>query len=384
MLPTGTVPPFLFFSCGVPLILKISKGDRQMAAPLKLFRDAGEQLAAIAEAAYFPASIDPRLLEVNASITGAGTAPLSDGGFLIQQDLAQKVFQAIQNEGELVRRCKPFQLRNGAQRLRVPVNIDASRADGSRFGGTSVSRTPEGGTRSTAFRRRLSGLGFETTKLTGTMPVTKELARDAIGLEALIMEGFAKEAAFVLDLEIFSGTGGSCECLGLMNSGALITVAKETNQPASTILHQNVLNMWTRSHIPSRKNSVWLINPDIESQLFTMTMPVSASNLVPMWSPPTEYSPSGYLMGRPILPLEQTEALGTTGDIVLADLSQYGLIQKENSPEFDVSLHVYFMTDEQCFKFTLYVNGQPLWSTPMTPYSGGATRSPFVALATRS
>jgi hypothetical protein len=49
-----------------------------------------------------------------------------------------------------------------------------------------------------------------------------------------------------------------------------------------------------------------------------------------------------------------------------------------------VSVHVRFLYDEQVFKFTYRVDGQPIWSSALTPFKGSNTLSPFVALQTRA
>jgi hypothetical protein len=38
----------------------------------------------------------------------------------------------------------------------------------------------------------------------------------------------------------------------------------------------------------------------------------------------------------------------------------------------------------RAFRFMLRIDGQPTWKKPLTPYQGSVTKSPFVALATRS
>jgi hypothetical protein len=44
---------------------------------------------------------------------------------------------------------------------------------------------------------------------------------------------------------------------------------------------------------------------------------------------------------------------------------------------------VAFLIDEVVFRFTLRVDGKPLWASPITPFNGGSTRSPFVTLGAR-
>jgi len=88
------------------------------------------------------------------------------------------------------------------------------------------------------------------------------------------------------------------------------------------------------------------------------------------------------LKGRPILAIEQASSLGTVGDIVLADLKQYRIVQ--GAPRFAMSADIAFDTDELAFRFALRVDGKPAYSSPITPFNGSTTkRSPFVTLAAR-
>ncbi|HEY4712374.1 MAG TPA: phage major capsid protein, partial [Dehalococcoidia bacterium] len=91
-------------------------------------------------------------------------------------------------------------------------------------------------------------------------------------------------------------------------------------------------------------------------------------------------APYGTLFGKPVIPCEQAATLGTAGDIILADLSQYLMIDK-GSLQSASSIHVKFTTDETAFRFTYRCDGQPLWKTVLTPYKGtGNTQSPFIVL----
>jgi HK97 family phage major capsid protein len=74
--------------------------------------------------------------------------------------------------------------------------------------------------------------------------------------------------------------------------------------------------------------------------------------------------------------------LGTVGDIILVDLSQYLLIDK-GGIQTAASIHVRFVFDESCLRVILRVDGQPIWNSALTPYKGSNTLSPYVALATR-
>ena len=140
--------------------------------------------------------------------------------------------------------------------------------------------------------------------------------------------------------------------------------------------------MWKQFYAPSRNNAVWLINQVEEAELYGMTL----TDYVPVYMPAGGLSgkPFGTLMGKPVIPIEQTsDDVGTTGDIMLADLSQYLMIEK-GGLQTASSLHVRFLYDEQVFRFIYRADGQPMWEAPLTPYKGSNTLSPFVTLATRS
>ena len=75
--------------------------------------------------------------------------------------------------------------------------------------------------------------------------------------------------------------------------------------------------------------------------------------------------PYGTLFGRPVIPLEQCSALGDVGDIILADLGEYLLIDK-GGINATSSIHVRFLYDENVFRFIYRVDGQPVWNKPLT------------------
>ena len=86
------------------------------------------------------------------------------------------------------------------------------------------------------------------------------------------------------------------------------------------------------------------------------------------------------LMGIPVLFHERSVALGTAGDLILADLSYY-LIKEGSGPFVMASEHVYFTSNRTVIKVFWNVDGAPWLSEPI-PLEGSAanTVSPFVVL----
>ena len=75
-------------------------------------------------------------------------------------------------------------------------------------------------------------------------------------------------------------------------------------------------------------------------------------------------------------------ALGSKGDILLVDPYMYILLTKGTAKQ-DWSIHVEFLTDQNCFRMVFRCNGAPKVSKPLTIKNSTKTRSPFVALADR-
>jgi len=218
-------------------------------------------------------------------------------------------------------------------------------------------------------------------KLTGLCYATDELLQDAAALESIIMKGFAEEFGFLVDDAIIRGTGVG-KPLGILNSDALVTVAKEGGQAAKSILAENIINMYSRCSSESKAN--WYINRDVLPQLFTMSLPVGTGG-APIFMPAGGISGSPYntLLGRSIIPMEQCSTLGTVGDIIFADFGEY-IWSDKGDIDAAASIHVRFLYDEQVFRFIYRCEGQPGWKSALTPYKGTNTISPFVALAARA
>ena len=344
------------------------------------FKTFGSQLEAVVKAGKPGGVIDSKLNTKAA--TGLSENVPSDGGFLVQEDFASEILGRTYNTGVIASRCRRVPISSNSNTLKINTISESSRADGSRWGGVEAYWAGEAD-QYTASKPKFRQMRLELGKLTGLCYATDELLDDASALEAVVKMAFSEEIGFKMDDAIINGLG-SDQPLGIMNSDCLITVDAEGGQSANTVVYENIINMWARLWARSRANAVWLINQDIEPQLFSMSMAVGTGG-VPVYLPAGGLNDTPYsmLLGRPVIPVEHCEALGTAGDIVLADFSQYLLVDKGGANSAR-SIHVRFVYDETTFRFTYRVDGQPLWDNVLTPYKGGSTLSPFVTLAARS
>lgn len=338
-----------------------------------------EFLLAVRSAADKNGKVDPRL-ESRAG-TGLNTASPEDGGFLVGTDMETGIMKHAYELSVLASRCKPSTISAGSNSTSWFELKETSRAAGSRNGGVRAYFVAEGGTVN-ASKPEMVKRNMSLAKLMAFVYFTEEQLQDgpAMVSEAEMLVG--DEFACVMDDNIFDGPGGALP-LGILRSDALIPVPKRGGQRAGTIVYENIVDMWSRLWARSRTNAAWFINQDCEPQLHTMAYVVGTAG-VPVYLPAGGLSTSPYatMYGRPVIPIEQAKTVGTKGDIVLGDFSQYKLISK-GGLKTDMSMHVRFMYDENVYRFTKRINGAPIWKNAMTPANGTNTLSPFVALGDR-
>ena len=343
------------------------------------FKTIGDQMFAVMRAGQPGGHVDPRLFNA----TGLNETTPSDGGFLVQSDFSNELLQEVFKTGILAPRCRRIQISGNANSIKINGVDETSRAS-TRSGGI-IGYWKDEAAQKTASKPKFRQIELNLKKLIGLCYATDELLQDASALEAFIKQAFVSEFGFLLDDAIVNGTGAG-QPLGILNAGCLVSQAAETGQKAATVVAENVIKMWSRLFAQSRPNAVWLINQNIEPQLFTMSLAVGTGG-VPIYMPAGGLSgqPYGTLFGRPVIAIEQCATLGTVGDIILADMGGYILAEK-GSIQSDMSIHVQFVYDESVFRFVMRVDGQPVRASALTPYKGGAnyTQSHFVALQSRT
>ena len=345
------------------------------------FTSFGQQLVATMRAGQPGGSIDPRLFN---AATGLGESVPSDGGFLVQQDFSSDLLTQLFATGILAARCRRQQISGNANSMKINGVDETSRA-ASRSGGI-IGYWKDEAAEKTASKPKFRQIELNLHKLIGLCYATDELLADAAALESFIRTAFIAEFGFQLDDAIINGLGGG-QPLGILASGCIVSVPKETGQKAKTIVAENVMNMRSRLFASSRATAVWLINQNIEPELAKMSIAVGTGG-VPVYMPAGGLSglPYDTLYGRPVIPIEQCPTLGTVGDIILADFTNGYILAEKGGVQTDMSIHVAFTSDQSVFRFVMRCDGQPVRATPLTPYKGGAdyTQSHFITLETRA
>ena len=334
--------------------------------------DFGGFLAAVIAASVDRGEAWDRRLEFQ-SIAGLGSDFPTEGGFLIPDSHATDLWTVVNNQGAILRRCTRQPVTVG-DKIHIPAVDEISRADGSRFGTVRCYWSGEGDL-VTATKMKTARITLQPHKLLSLAYATNGLAGDVPALAVWLRRVFGLEASFTIEDQITNGDGLG-KPLGVMKSGALITVSAESGQAAATILPANLANMAARLWGPSHRSAVWLMSTELFGQVAT----ASFAN----GSPVVETGPNGerLILQMPVELVEYTSAAGELGDVLLCDFSQYLIAEKDS--EFISSVHISFLSDESAFRLRYRVDGQSAWRAPMTPRNGTATQSPFVALGIRN
>jgi HK97 family phage major capsid protein len=256
---------------------------------------------------------------------------------------------------------------------------ESSRVDGSRLGGLSSAWRCETQSVSTS-RPSLQQVHASSHSLVVVIPLTEELLSRTRSIGDSVMNAAAEELAVKLDYSILRGTGvGMPE--GIVNSPGTVTQTKETGQSAATILRSNVTSMLQRLWAYADGRAVWFCSRSAQKEL----MDGDARDLIQLGMPAADRAESAMsLCGLPLIVVEQCSPLGTAGDLILADCSEY-LIGDHGAVRKAESVHVRFENHERLFKVYLETDGRSLWSTPVAAMNGSdPTQSAFVTLETRS
>lgn len=306
----------------------------------------------------------------------------ADGGFLVPPQFVQQLLQRTY-DNDLLSRTTLFPMTSNE--LKIPAIAETSRKDGSRFGGIFSYWEGEGQT-GTESKPSFMQVGLKLNKLFLLVRATDELLEDSgIALPQFIDTVASEELAFRIGAALIQGDGVA-KPLGIMNAPCLKTVSADAGQTSASgqyLTTNNIQQMWMNMFGGCRKNAVWFINQELEPYLNQLTLGVGTGGVV-TYLPPGGLSsaPYGTLMGKPVIPIEFCSAPGTAGDIILADMTTM-LSGTRGGMQSAVSIHVYFESAEQVFRFILRVAGTPWWIQPLTPYLGNVTKSCFVALASR-
>jgi HK97 family phage major capsid protein len=338
------------------------------------FENDGQFFQAVKTAALFPSREDPRLRSIKAPVGMSEGVP-EDGGYLLSNGLSNRILERMYKSGEILPRVAKDPIGPNSNGMTYNALNETSRAAGSRWSGIQGYWLAEAGTM-TGTKPKFRQMELKLKKVAALAYATDEQLQDTTNLEAWINRTVPEELRFMTEDAIFEGDGVG-KPLGIMNSPCLVTVTRDT---ATRVLYADIMAMWARRW-SGVKDYVWYVNQDVTPQLDQLVL-ANASDVPTRF---LSYDANGVLRmkGAPVIEVEYASSLNTTGDIMLASMSQYQAIDK-GGIQTASSIHVQFLTNETAFRFIYRIDGEPIWNSPLTPFKGTATQSPFVVLGSAS
>lgn len=297
------------------------------------------------------------------------------GGFFVPESFAAETLGASVESEIVLPRCTSRPMPH--ETLRIPSLRNPNNTSGETFSGLVGEWVPEG----EAFTEQAPEsrqVKLQKKKLGIFLTMTNELRADAPDYESQVMNALRIAVADARDYAFLRGTGAG-QPRGVLNDPAKITVTKETNQTAATVVYENLAKMFARMHPDCLPRSAWVINPSSLPQLLSLSF---VSGVSGQQVPVLQDNGGLRMLTRPVLLTSKLPALGTEGDVMLVDLSQYyaGVgpgISLEMSP------HVAFQNDKMAYRVIWRGDGQGSWEAAYTPRNGDSL-SWVVTLATRS
>lgn len=241
------------------------------------------------------------------------------------------------------------------------------------YGGMTVGWIAEGGTKPET-DLALREITLTPKEVAGHTVITDKLLRNWGAAESLISNMLRLCVTGAEDTAFLSGDGVG-KPLGITNSPAALTIGRTTS---GSIVFGDIRAMYGR--VKFGGSLVWIGSQTILPQLMAMTDAGTNSVWLPGGTSGAANPPPGSLFGIPLVISERSAALGTTGDLILCDLSYY-LIKDGSGPFVATSPHVHFTANKTVIKVFWNVDGQPWIEEPM-PLEGASssTVSPFVIL----
>ena len=237
------------------------------------------------------------------------------------------------------------------------------------YGGIAVQWIGEGDTKPET-DLALKEIKLKPHEVAAHVVITDKLLRNWGAASALISAQL-RLAIIAAEETAFYNGNGVARPLGVLQSPARINYARAV---ANQIAYADIVGMYARLRM--NMSPVWITSQTTIPQLATIA-DAGNNNL---WMPSAVAGLPPTLMGIPVLFHERSVALGTAGDLILADLSYY-LIKEGSGPFVMASEHVYFTSNRTVIKVFWNVDGSPWLSEPI-PLEGSVanTVSPFVVL----
>ena len=245
------------------------------------------------------------------------------------------------------------------------------------FGGVQMYWTEEAQTR-TETEPQFKMMELKAHELSGYSVSSNVLLADAaFGLEKFLMTLFGQAIAWFEEYAFLQGNGVG-KPLGIVNAPATITALPAGRTLANHLSFADIAAMLAALLPASYNRGHWWISPTVVTDLLQLKDGANRAIFLSIDQGVTK-APVWKLLNLPVHVTEKLPALGTAGDIVLADPSLY-VIGDRQMLEIAASEHVNFLKNQMTWRFVERIDGRPWLDNAVTLQDGTTKVSPFVIL----
>ena len=287
--------------------------------------------------------------------TGQSEGVFADGGATVSQDIHPDILSPNFAAGSLYSQCTIINVGDNKTGLKIPVSNVTTISKTSVRGGFRAYKVGEGATK-TASTGSFGILNLSLQKEAVVVPCTDELLQDSEALASYINKS-AEEALITLADDSIIHSNGLMEGI----AGAAATGHVAMTDPMTIAELHNFFDKYYGGPLGK-----WYVSKVIFGQILDLFETAAAGSIL-LTSSEGKY----YLFGYEVV----VSPTLLVNEMVLADLSQFVIIQKEIQSDVNESLK--FLEDEKYFRFVLRISGASLWKSPIT-LADGSVVHPFV------
>jgi len=293
----------------------------------------------------------------------------TQGGFMVPRQLATEI-RSVQPQDALVRpRAQVLEAGSPPDASITMPALDQSGANpGNMFGGMTFSWIEEGGDKPET-DAEMKGITLTPHEIAGFVTVTDKLIRNWQAATAFI-ENLMRTGVNAAEDYAFLRGSGNGQPLGALNAPA----TKYRNRTTTNVVNYDDLVGMVAVLLMRGGSPVWSMSQSVLPQIAKMVDPEGHY----IWHPNAREGFAGDLLGYPVRWNNRAPALGTKGDVLLADWSYY-LIKDGSGPFVAASEHVKFLQNKTVIKIFWNVDGAPWMHAPIKEENGYEV-SPFVGL----
>ena len=346
-------------------------------------------------ASFLRAINDPRDSSARTYIANVATAAVgeripAEGGFLVPERLRAQVLAYMT---PAIIRPRATVLPMSSLRLPIPVLDNPSQSGTNQaLGGLTFSFTEEG----SAISKTAPAFGrvvLEARKLAALCTAPNELADDAAGAWGDFLARIIAMGLSWIEDDYFIGTNGTgvgCP-QSLINAPCAVGIDRNTS---SQVLFPDIAAMFKALHpaskqyglVPEVSDVCWLLSASVMDYILELFYNPTGTEVV---------SPSGWftmgdgrnagpsLLGLPAIVTDHQPAVGTTGDIILADLRHFLIGDRQVMQVERAPLGAEFINDNSLFRVRSRVDGR-YWVQSSITTEASQSVSPVVVLDTHT